>query len=106
MFFATPLRVDSQRTKSMQEKDSVSVYFVQAALYRLRDQPLRIDALLAQAGLGNVLLSGSFATLCANVLLSSNFALLCGNVLLSGNFALLCGNALLSSSLTMWCRFR
>lgn len=65
MFFATPLRVGSQRTKSMQEKDSVSVYFVQAALYRLRDQPLRMDALLAQAGLGlgNVLLSGSFATL-------------------------------------------
>jgi AraC-like DNA-binding protein len=56
-FFATPAWVDSQRIKAMQEKDSVSVYFVQAALYSLRDQPARMDALLAQAGIPKRLLA-------------------------------------------------
>lgn len=45
----------------MQEKDSVSIYFVQAALYRLRDQPVRMDALLTQAGIPKLLLSDSAA---------------------------------------------
>lgn len=41
----------------MQEKDSVSVYFVKAALYRLHDQPARMDTLLAQAGIPKCLLA-------------------------------------------------
>ncbi|WP_298184652.1 AraC family transcriptional regulator [uncultured Pseudomonas sp.] len=42
----------------MQEKDSVAVYFVRAALYGLRDNPQRSAQLLAQAGIAEPLLEG------------------------------------------------
>ncbi|MEX6504432.1 AraC family transcriptional regulator [Pseudomonas zhanjiangensis] len=43
----------------MQEKDSVAMYFVRAALYGLRDDPQRLSQVLLQAGISEPLLSAS-----------------------------------------------
>lgn len=84
----------------MQEKDSVSVYFVKAALYRLHDQPERMDALLAQAGIPKSLLADSdaripataFATLWLIVIeeLDDEFFGYDSHGMPVGSFALIC----------------
>lgn len=52
----------------MQEKDSVAVYFVRAALYGLRDDPQRSAQLLAQAGIAELLLTDPKARVAATQL--------------------------------------
>lgn len=52
----------------MQEKDSVAVYFVRAALYGLRDDPQRSAQLLAQAGIAEPLLTDPKARVAATQL--------------------------------------
>ncbi|EMX8448127.1 helix-turn-helix domain-containing protein [Pseudomonas aeruginosa] len=49
----------------MQEKDSVSVYFVQAALHGLREQPELMDTILSKAGIEKLLLADSSARVSA-----------------------------------------
>lgn len=49
----------------MQEKDSVALYFAQAALYGLRGQPQRIAKVLAEAGIGEQQLSDHSARIAA-----------------------------------------
>ncbi|WP_324731194.1 AraC family transcriptional regulator [Pseudomonas paeninsulae] len=52
----------------MQEKDSVAVYFVRAALYGMRDNPRRSAQLLAQAGITEPLLQDPKARVAASQL--------------------------------------
>lgn len=40
----------------MREKDSVAVYFVHTMIHALRDQPQRLAAILAEAGIDPALL--------------------------------------------------
>lgn len=93
----------------MQEKDSVSVYFVKAALYRLHDQPARMDALLAQAGIPKRLLSDSaarvpataFATLWLIVIqeLDDEFFGYDSHGMPVGSFALICRSLIQASTI-------
>lgn len=54
MFFA--ISGDEESTIQMREKDSVAVYFVHAMVHALRDDPLRLRAVLEQAGIDPALM--------------------------------------------------
>ncbi|MCY1513215.1 hypothetical protein D9M68_477020 [compost metagenome] len=93
----------------MQEKDSVAVYFVRAALYGLRGQPERIEAILAQAGISERQLTGdsarvpatAFATLWVAVAqeLDDEFLGFDSHGMPMGSFALICRGLIQSSTL-------
>ena len=50
----------------MQEKDSVAVYFVQAALQGLAEQPRQVAGVLAEAGIDPQLLTDNTARVAAS----------------------------------------
>lgn len=84
----------------MQEKDSVAVYFAQAMIYALRDQPRRVTQALEQAGISPDLLStpdarvpaSAFSQLWLNQIreLNDEFFLLDSRGMLPGSFSLIC----------------
>lgn len=93
----------------MQEKDSVAIYFVQAALYGLRGQPERIDAVLSQAGIPKLLLTDSSARVSATAFaklwlavaqeLDDEFFGYDSRGMPIGSFALICRGLILTSNL-------
>jgi AraC-like DNA-binding protein len=84
----------------MQKKDSVAVYFVQAALYGLRGQPERIAAVLAEAGISEQQLSDKSARIAASTFaklwlavareLDDEFLGFDSHGMPTGSFALIC----------------
>lgn len=84
----------------MREKDSVAVYFVQVMTYALRDQPERLAALLAQAGIAPALLQDPAARVPASAFaalwlmqiaqLQDEFFALDSHGMPPGSFALIC----------------
>lgn len=93
----------------MREKDSVSLYFVQAALHGLRERPERIAALLAEAGIPAACLHDpaarvgvpEFARLWVAVAreLDDEFLGLDSHGMPNGSFALICRNAIQAATL-------
>ena len=84
----------------MQEKDSVAIYYVQTVTYALREQPLRRQAVLAEAGIDEALLDdpagrvsvSAFAQLWLILLreLDDEFFQLDSHGMPRGSFALIC----------------
>ena len=84
----------------MHEKDSVAVYFAQAALYGLRGQPERIAAVLAAAGISEQQLSDKSARIAASAFarlwlavareLDDEFLGFDSHGMPTGSFALIC----------------
>lgn len=84
----------------MRESDSVAVYFVQAMIYALRDQPKRVTRALELAGIDPALLgtpdaripASAFSRLWLNQIreLNDEFFLLDSRGMLPGSFSLIC----------------
>lgn len=100
----------------MREKDSVSLYFVQAALHGLRGRPDRIEAVLAEAGISRELIKddnarvavANFAKLWVAVAreLDDEFLGLDSHGMPNGSFALICRNLIHANNLGQalrWC---
>lgn len=93
----------------MQEKDSVSLYFVQAALYGLRGQPERIEAVLAEAGIPEEQLTDSSTRVAATAFaklwlavareLDDEFLGHDSHGMPTGSFALICRGLIQATSL-------
>ncbi|AIL59839.1 AraC family transcriptional regulator [Pseudomonas alkylphenolica] len=93
----------------MQEKDSVAVYFVQAALQGLADQPRRVAGVLAEAGIDPQLLTDNSARVVASAFaklwlavareLNDEFLGFDSNGMPQGSFALICRGLIHSANL-------
>jgi AraC-like DNA-binding protein len=95
-----PFSGDEERSVQMREKDSVAVYFMQAMLYALRDNPQRLRAVLEQAGIDPALMDQPTARVPASAFaalwliqireLNDEFFQLDSHGMPLGSFALIC----------------
>jgi AraC-like DNA-binding protein len=99
----------------MQEKDSVAVYFVQAALQGLAEQPQRVAGVLAEAGIDPQLLTDNTARVAASAFaklwlavareLNDEFLGLDSHGMPQGSFALICRGLIHSANLGQALKF-
>lgn len=99
----------------MQEKDSVAVYFVQAALQGLAEQPRQVAGILAEAGIDPQLLTDNTARVAASAFarlwlavareLNDEFLGLDSHGMPQGSFALICRGLIHSANLGQALKF-